>query len=75
MFTPEDEIDELHRELGTARRRLDSIERAPKEGRWCRSKTDWLDAVETQRDRIGALERDLAGAQADQFAAASGFAA
>ena len=73
MFTLEDEIDELHNDLGRERRRLESLERAPQEGRWCRSKTDHVDAVDTQRDKITALERQLAGAYADKIAAAEGF--
>ena len=46
LFTIEDERDALEDELGQARRRLHSLERAPREGRWTRSRTDWVDAVE-----------------------------
>jgi len=60
MFTPEDERDELERELGRARRTLHSVERAPGEGRWTRDAVAWMDAVGAAQQRIRVLERDLA---------------
>jgi len=74
MFTPEDELDELHREIGAARRRLHSLERAPFEGRWTRGVIEWEDACANQRQRIQLLERQLREFCADQIAAAEGFA-
>jgi hypothetical protein len=73
LFTIEDERDVLEDELGMARNRLHSLERAPREGRWTRSRTDWVDAVEMQRDKIARLEHDLAGVIADLIADAEGF--
>lgn len=73
LFTIEDERDVLEDELGQARRRLHSLERAPSEGRWTRSGTDWMDAVANQQARIRHLERDLAGVIADLIADAEGF--
>lgn len=75
MFSPEDELDVLHQELGQKRRRLESVERAPREGRWTRSDTDWVDVTEMLREEIAGLEREIAGAQANMFAAVSGFGA
>jgi hypothetical protein len=60
VYTVEDELDLLHEDLGKARRRLHSIERAPLEGRWTGGQTEWLDAVANQRARIRFLERELA---------------
>jgi len=60
LYTIEDEIDVLHDEIGKARRRLHSIERAPGEGRWTRNGTEWMDAVANQRERIRVLEKQLA---------------
>ena len=60
MFTPEDERDELERELGRARRNLHTLERAPMEGRWTRGPIEWGDAVRAAEVRIQVLERDLA---------------
>ena len=72
LFTIEDERDVLEDELGQARRRLHSIERAPAEGRWTRSRTDWVDTVDMQRDKVARLEHDLAGVIADLIADAEG---
>ena len=75
IYTVEDDIDELHIELGQARRRLDEIVRAPSEGRWTRDGIAWLDAVGNQEQRVRRLERQLAEAYAEKIAAAEGFAA
>ena len=61
MFTPEDEIDELHHELGRWRRRLNDAERARYDGRGC----DFAELDRTIgrcRFQIARLERELAGA-------------
>jgi len=68
LFTVEDERDALEDELGMARRRLHSIERAPSEGRWTRSRTDWVDTVEMHRDKVARLEHDLGQLIAEQTA-------
>jgi len=60
LFTPEDERDELERELGRARRNLHSLERAPSEGRWTRDAVAWMDAVGAAQQRIRVLDHDLA---------------
>lgn len=60
MFTPEDEIDVLHHELGRARRHLYDLERAPHEGRWTLDAAAWMDACANQRQRVRVLEHDLA---------------
>ena len=73
LFTIEDERDALEDELGMARRRLWSVERAPAEGRWTRSRADWVDEMDMRRDKVARLERDLAGVIADLFAQAEGF--
>ena len=73
LFTNEDERDALEDELGQARRRLLSVERAPREGRWTRSRADWVDEMEMRRDKVARLEHDLAGVIADLIADAEGF--
>lgn len=73
MFTPEDELDELDIELGNARRRLHSLERAPFEGRWTRGVIEWEDACANQRQRITVLERQRMEWFAEQIAEAEGF--
>ena len=73
LFTIEDERDVLEDEIGQARRRLHSLERAPSEGRWTRDGTEWMDAVANQRERVRVLERELAGVVADAIAEAEGF--
>lgn len=73
LFTIEDERDALEDELGQARRRLHSVERAPSEGRWTKNGTAWMDAVANQQAYIRRLERELAGVIADLIADAEGF--
>lgn len=63
MFTPEDEVDVLHEELGRARRRLSEKERAPFDRRVCDPIT-WSDSLAAARRRVLVLERELAEAQA-----------
>jgi len=73
MFTLEDELDELDIELGMCRRRLESVRRAPSEGRWCGSKTDHIDRVAYWQQRIQKLEKARAEYFAERIAAAEGF--
>lgn len=68
MFTPEDEIDVLHQELGRARRALHEKERAPFDRRVCDFER-WSDSLQAARNRVAYLERELAEAQAAVFAA------
>ena len=68
MFTPEDEIDVLHEELGRWRRRLFDAERAAGEWRLC-SYVEVQKACTRYRFQIARLERELAEAQAAAFAA------
>lgn len=63
MFTPEDEVDVIHAELGRARRLLWEKERAPFDRRVCDPIT-WSDSLAAARRRVLRLERDLAEAQA-----------
>lgn len=65
MFTPEDEIDVLHQELGRARRALYEKERAPFDRRVC-DVIRWSDSLQAARNRVDVLERDLAEAMAAQ---------
>ena len=62
LYTPEDEIDAIHEELGRWRRRMVDAERARHDGRGC----DWvqLDKTITRcRFHIDRLERALSEAQ------------
>lgn len=59
MFTPEDEVDELHRELGRWRRRLHDAETASGEWRQC-SYVEVQKTITRCRFHIGRLERALA---------------
>lgn len=63
MFTPEDEVDVIHEELGRARRRLWEKERAPFDRRVCDVQR-WSDSLQAARNRVAFLERQLAEAQA-----------
>jgi len=63
MFTPEDEIDVLHDELGRARRTLFEKERAPFDRRVC-DPIRWEESLQAARNRVRVLERELADAQA-----------
>ena len=74
IYTIEDEIDTLQVEIRQAKWKLSTIERAPREGRWCNSVIAWIDAVANQKQRIVVLERELAGLIADQIAQAEGHA-
>ena len=65
MFTPEDEIDELHHELGRWRRRLHDAERAAGDWRQC-SYVEVQKACTRYRFQIGRLERQLAERLAEQ---------
>lgn len=52
----EDELELLDHDIRAATRRLESIERAPYEGRWTRDAVGWEDACANQRQRIRVLE-------------------
>jgi len=73
MFTLEDELDEIDRELGVCRRAHDSVLRAPSEGRWCRNGTAWMDRCAYWENRIRRLEKARAEYFAERIAAAEGF--
>ena len=68
MFTPEDEVDVIHEELGRARRRLWEKERAPFDRRVC-DPVRWSDSLQAVRNRVAVLERELTEAQAALAAA------
>ena len=59
VYTIDDEIDTLKVEIRQAKWKLSTIERAPREGRWCNSVIAWIDAVANQKQRIAVLEREL----------------
>ena len=61
IYTLEDEIDEIHEDLGRARRHLDTLTEP--------------EAIRRQRERVRVLERELSEACAQQIAAAEGFSA
>lgn len=63
MFTPEDEVDVLHEELGRTRRRLFEKERAGFDHRVC-DYLAWADSLAATRQRVAVLERELAEARA-----------
>ena len=68
LYTPEDEIDVIHEDLGRYRRRLFDAERARHDGRGC--DFVWLDKTILRcRVAIERLERELADAQAAERAA------
>lgn len=75
MFTLEDELDELDLDIGKYRRQLETLQRAPSEGRWCGSKTEFVDRVQTLTEKIRGLERQRAEYFAERIAAAEGFEA
>lgn len=59
VFTPEDEIDVLHEDLGRARRRVADLERAPFDGR--RADPDQHErSLLRARENVRELERELA---------------
>ena len=68
MFTPEDEIDELHLELGRWHRRLHDAETAQGEWRLC-SYVEVRKACGRYRFQIARLERQLTEALEAQRAA------
>jgi uncharacterized small protein (DUF1192 family) len=72
VYTIEDEIDTLQVEIRQAKWRLNTLERAPREGRWNNTTIAYLDAVANQQQRIAVLEQELAGVIADQIAQAEG---
>lgn len=69
VYTPEDEIDVLHEEIGKARRSLRDLESAPREGRFVGDAIDYEDRVSAAQRRVGFLERELREARAAQVAA------
>jgi len=60
MLSREQEMELLEHDIRDAERRLRSLERAPREGRWTRGDTEWMDAVANANMRICRLELDLA---------------
>jgi hypothetical protein len=64
IYTVEDEIDELHEELGVQRRRRDSIERAWIDGRMV-NEPEHEAALRRARQRVRELERELAAKLAE----------
>jgi hypothetical protein len=68
MLSPEDELDVLHHDLGSARRRHDSLLRARYEWRAC-NETELDASIRRAAWRVRELERELAVMQAEQRAA------
>lgn len=68
VFTLEDEIDVLHEDLGRARRRLDSLERAPFESRVCDPEQHEA-SLRAARENVAELERELREARMSEQAA------
>lgn len=70
IHTVEDEIDSLQVEIRQAKWRLNTLERAPREGRWNNTVIAYIDAIANQQQRVNVLEQELAGVIADQIAQA-----
>lgn len=68
MFTPEDELDVIHEDLGRARRALDLKERAPFEHRVA-DVDEYERSLAQARENVRELERELRVAQAEWDAA------
>ena len=68
IYTPEDQIDALHEDLGQARRRVDDIDRAITDGRMV-NEPEHDQALRRARRRVTELERELSRALAEQQAA------
>ena len=66
VYTMQDELDVLHEDLESARRQLDSLERAPREGRCVIGEAGivWQDHVAGARARIKFLQREIAVVEA-----------
>ena len=73
MFSLEDELDELDIEVGRLRRERESFQRSPGEGRWCGSKTDFIDRLHWFDQKIAGLDRKRAEYFAERIAEAEGF--
>lgn len=58
-LAPESELELLHQERRQAETRLGSLERAPREGRWTRGETEWLDAVANLEQRLRVLDQQI----------------
>ena len=59
MLSREQEMQLLEQDIRSLTARLRSIERAPKEGRWTRGDTEWMDACANMQLRIDILEMEL----------------
>ena len=57
---PEDDLELLEEEIRVARRRRDSLERAPREGRFTGDAVDFEDQMSAAQRRIRLLERQRA---------------
>ena len=68
VYTPEDEIDVLHEDLGTARRKVEDIERAQIDGRMV-NEPEHDQALRRARARVTELERELSRLLAEQQSA------
>jgi hypothetical protein len=71
VFTPEDTIDDLHEELGRARRHADSLGR---DLHRVTNEPELARAERRARERVAVLERELADALAEQARAEEEFA-
>lgn len=67
MFTVEDMLDDLDEDLGVARRRVMSLERAPFEGRVA-DEARWERSLRAARRRVWELEKERAGLIAERIA-------
>ena len=59
MLSREQEMELLEHDIRDAERRLRSLERAPREGRWTRGDTEWIDACANQQTRIDVMRLHL----------------
>ena len=61
MMSRTQEMEVLEHEIRDDERRLRSLERAPREGRWTRGDTEWIDACANQQTRINVMRLHLIG--------------
>lgn len=62
----ESDLDLARGELALARRRYESLLRAPYEGRWCGDAAQYDDRCANQRRRVEVLERDVSDLEAQE---------
>lgn len=67
-LAPEIELELLRQEREQEARRLQSLQRAPLEGRWCRSERAWVEAVAKREATIRVFDRAIAEREAEMAA-------